>query len=220
MYIIIVGAGKVGYFLAKRLLTNKHTVAVIDKDRLVCEEVAREGNLLVINGDGCDPKYLEEAGASRADVVASVTGGDEDNLVVCQLAKEKFKVARTVGRINDPTNEHVFAQLGIDIPVDATVILAKIIEEEVSFADFVNLMSFKRGKLAIVRVDLPSDSPIINKQLQELQLPADSVIVSIVRRDEVIVPKGNTIFKAEDDLIALTLLSNEKQLIEYLVGKI
>lgn len=220
MYIIIVGAGKVGHFLAKRLIGDKHTVVIIEKDLTVCEDIAKDIDCLVIHGDGCDPKYLDEAGAERAEVVASVTGEDEDNLVVCQLAKEKFKVSRTVARINDPRNEHVFSKLGVDVPIDATVILAKIIEEEVSFADFVNLMSFKRGKLAIVRVDLPDDSPIINKQLQELQLPADSVLVSIIRGDQVIVPKGNTVLEAGDDIIALTLLQQEQQLLNYLIGKL
>ena len=156
----------------------------------------------------------------RQEVLASVTGEDEDNLVVCQLAKEKFKVSRTVARVNDPKNEPVFSCLGADVPIDATAILAKIIEEEVSFADFVNLMSFKRGKLAIVRVDLPPDSPVINKQLQELQLPPDSVLVSIIRGDQVIVPKGNTTLLIGDDLIALTLLQNEQQLLNYLIGKL
>ncbi|MDO8749311.1 MAG: TrkA family potassium uptake protein [Candidatus Omnitrophota bacterium] len=220
MYIIIVGAGKVGKFLAQKLLSDKHTVAIIEKEKSVCEEIARDLNTLVINGDGCDPKYLEEAGIARADVLASVTGEDEDNLVVCQLAKEKFKVSRTVARVNDPKNEPVFSCLGADVPIDATAILAKIIEEEVSFADFVNLMSFRRGKLAIVRVDLPSDSPVINKQLQELQLPPDSVLVSILRGDQVIVPKGNTTLLIGDDLIALTLLQNEQQLLNYLIGKL
>lgn len=220
MNIIIVGAGKVGYFLAKRLYADKHTVAVIEKDREACEAIAKDINCLVIHGDGCDPKYLEEAGINRADVVTSVTGEDEDNLVVAQLAKEKFNVSRTVARINDPRNETVFSQLGVDVPIDATAILAKIIEEEVSFADFVNLMSFKRGKLAIVRVDLPSDSPVINKPIQELQLPSDSVLVSIIRGDQVIVPKGNTVLQTGDDIIALTKVEQEQQLLSYLIGKL
>lgn len=220
MYIIIVGAGKVGHFLAKRLFLDKHTVVVIEKEQRTCEEIAKDIDCLVIHGDGCEPKYLEEAGITRAEVVASVTGEDEDNLVICQLAKEKFKVSRTVARINDPRNEHVFSKLGVDVPIDATAILAKIIEEEVSFADFVNLMSFKRGKLAIVRVDLPDNSPVINKQLQELALPEQSVLVSIIRGDEVIVPKGNTILQAGDDIIALTLLQYEQQLLSYLIGKL
>ncbi|MDO8488885.1 MAG: NAD-binding protein [Candidatus Omnitrophota bacterium] len=220
MYILIVGAGKVGYFLAKRLCQGKHTVSVIDKDLQICEEIAKELELLVINGDGCDPKMLEEAGIQRADVVAAVTGDDEDNLVVCQLAKEKFNLQRTVGRVNNPDNEHTFSELGIDVPVDSTKIIAKIIEEEVSFSDFVNLMSFKRGKLAIVRVDLPNDAPVINKQIKDINLPKDSVLVSIVRAEEVILPKGDTVLKAGDDVIALTLIGNEPQLLNLLAGKL
>ncbi|MFH1128158.1 MAG: NAD-binding protein [Candidatus Omnitrophota bacterium] len=220
MYIIIVGAGKVGYFLAKRLIADKNTISIIDKDKAICEEIAKQLEVLVINGDACDPHILEEAGVSRADVLAAVTGEDEDNLIICQLAKEKFNVGRTVARVNNPDNEHTFFELGVDVPIDSTKIIAKIIEEEVSFSDFVNLMSFKRGKLSIVRVDLPEDSPIINKQVRQIELPKDSVLVSIVRGEEVIVPKGDTILCAGDDLIALTLVGNEPQLLNLLVGKL
>ena len=220
MYIIIVGAGKIGYFLAKRLCQGKHTVGIVDKDRLRCEEIAKELEALVISGDGCDPRILEEAGIARADVVAAVTGDDEDNLIICQLAKEKFNIRRTVGRVNNPDNEHTFAELGVDVPVDSTKIIAKVIEEEVSFSDFVNLMSFKRGKLTIVRVDLPADSPVINKEIKDIQLPPDSVLVSILRGEEVIVPKGDTILKPGDDIIAITLIGNEPQLLTLLVGNL
>jgi trk system potassium uptake protein TrkA len=220
MYIIIVGAGKVGYFLAKRLINNKHVVSVVDKNKLTCEELAKELDILVINGDGCDPRILEEAGVARAEVVAAVTGDDEDNLIICQLAKERFNIQRTVGRVNNPDNEHTFSELGIDVPVDSTKIIAKIIEEEVSFSDFVNLMSFKRGKLAIVRVDLPEDSPVINKEVKDVILPPDSVLVSILRGEEVVVPKGNTVFKPGDDVVALTLIGNEPQLLNLLAGKL
>ncbi len=106
------------------------------------------------------------------------------------------------------------------MPIDSTKIIAKIIEEEVSFSDFVNLMSFKRGKLSIVRIDLPEDSPVINKQVQDIHLPADAVLVSIVRREEVILPKGNTILQPGDDIIALTLIGNEPQLLNVLLGKL
>jgi trk system potassium uptake protein TrkA len=220
MHILIVGAGKVGYFLAKRLVASRHTVGIVEKDKNICDEVAKELEALVINGDGCDPRILQEAGVERADVLAAVTGEDEDNLVICQLAKERFNVRRTVGRVNNPDNEYTFTELGIDVPVDSTKIIAKIIEEEASFSDFVNLMSFKRGKLAIVRVDLPSDSPVINKEVKDIELPPDSVLVSIVRGEEVIVPKGNTVLKPGDDIIALTLIGNEPQLLNLLAGRL
>jgi len=220
MYVIIVGAGKVGYYLAKRMLIGKHTVSIVDKDKTICEEVAKQLEALVIHGDGCDPRILEESGVTRADVLAAVTGDDEDNLIICQLAKEKFRIQRTVARVNNPDNEHTFSELGVDVPIDSTKLIAKIIEEEVSFSDFVNLMSFKRGKLSIVRVDLPEDSPVINKQIQDIRLPADSVLVSIVRGEQVIVPKGNTLLEPGDDIIALTLVGNEPQLLNMLVGKL
>lgn len=220
MKIVVVGAGKVGYFLAKRLVSGKHTVSVVDKDKQTCEDIAKELEVLVINGDGCDPVILEEAGAKHADVVAAVTGEDEDNIIVCQLAKELFSTRRTVGRVNNPDNGRTFAELGIDVPVDSTMIIGKIIEEEVSFSDFVNLMSFKRGKLAIVRIDLAPESPVINKKIKDIQLPEDSVLVSIVRREKVILPKGNTALEAGDDIIALTTVGNESQLLNFLLGKV
>ena len=220
MYIIIVGAGKVGYFLAKRLCQNKHGVSIVEKDKTTCDEIAKELEVLVIRGDGCDPQILEQAGAARADVVAAVTGDDEDNLIICQLAKELFRVRRTVGRVNNPYNEHTFSELGVDIPMNSTEIIAKIIEEEVSFSDFVSLLSFKRGKLAIVRVDLPENSPVIDKQVKDIQWPENSVLLSVVRQDDVIVPRGDTVLRAGDDVIALTMVGNESQLSNLLAGKL
>jgi len=126
MNIVIVGAGKVGYFLAKRLNQNKHKVSIIDKDKNICDEIAKELDILVINGDACEPDILMQADIACANVLAAVTGDDEDNLIVCQLAKEKFNIHRTVGRVNNPDNEKTFSELGIDVPVDDTKIIAKI----------------------------------------------------------------------------------------------
>ncbi len=218
MYIIIVGAGKVGYFLSKRLCQDKHVVSIIEKSKSTCEEIARELKALVVRGDGCDPLILEQAGAARADVIAAVTGDDEDNLIICQLAKELFHIQRTVGRVNNPQNEQTFAQLGVDIPMNSTEIIAKIIEEEVSFSDFATMLSFKRGKLAIVRMDLPNDSPVIDKQVKDIHWPENSVLLSIVRKDDVVIPRGDTILKAGDDVIALTMVGNESQLSTLLAG--
>jgi trk system potassium uptake protein TrkA len=219
MYIVIVGGGKIGFFLAQKLFKDKHTVVMVEKEANICEEIAKQLDILVIHGDGSDAHVLEDAGTRRANVVAAVTGDDEDNLIISQLSKEKFGVSRTVARVNDPRNEKIFSELGIDVPVDATGVIAKIIEEEVSFSDLVTLMSFRRGKLAIVRIDLPEDSPIINQKVQDIMLPPDSVLVSIIRGDEVIVPKGTTVLKAMDDIVALTLVENEKQLLQSLIGK-
>ncbi|MBI5143757.1 MAG: TrkA family potassium uptake protein [Candidatus Omnitrophica bacterium] len=220
MYIVIVGGGRVGFNLAQKLIQDKHTVTMIEKDKARCEGMSQNLDAMVINGDGCEPKYLEDAEVERADVVAAVTADDEDNLIICQLAKEVFGVRRTVARVNNPKNEHIFAELGVDVPVNATTIIAKIIEEEASFEDFINLMTFKRGKLALVRVDLASDSPVIDKCVKDVVLPENSVLVAIVRGENIIVPKGETLLKKGDDIIALTTIENEQQLLDMLVGKV
>lgn len=218
MHIIIVGGGNVGYYLARRLEQDKHVVSVIEKDPGLCEKIARDLNVLVINGDGCDPSFLEDAKIQKADVVAAVTGDDEDNLVICQVAKEVYNVRRTVARVNDSRNEHAFSELSVDVPIDSTAIIAKIVEEEVSFKDFVNLMTFKRGRLAIVRVDLAKESPVCGKKVMDIKLPDDSVLVSIIRGEDVIIPKGTTILQAQDDIIALTTIENEQLLLGMLIG--
>ncbi|MCM8782408.1 MAG: NAD-binding protein [Candidatus Omnitrophica bacterium] len=220
MYILIAGGGNVGFSLAKKLLKNKHRVVVIEKNKEVCDEIAKDQNVLVINGDACNPAFLEEAGVKRADVVAAVTGDDEDNFITCQLAKSVFGVSRTVARVNNSKNTHVFSELGIDVPIDATSLIATAIEEEASFEDIVKLMTFKRGKLSIVRIDLTDESPVIGKKVMDIELPKDSVLVSIVRGEEVIIPKGDTVLKAMDDIIALTTIENERKLLDILVGEV
>jgi len=220
MYIVIVGAGRIGFYLAQHLIGDKHVVTVIEKDKVRCDGIAHNLNAVVIYGDGCDPKCLEEAEIKRADVVAAVTADDEDNLVICQLAKEVFGVRRTVARINNPRNEHVFSVLGVDVPINSTTIIAKIIEEESSFEDFITLMTFRRGKLALVRVDLPEESPVVGKQVKDILLPPNSVLVSIVRGENIVVPKGDTVLQKGDDIIALSTIENEKTLLHSLIGKI
>ncbi len=220
MNIVIVGAGRIGFNLAQKLIHDKHTVTVIEKDKTKCEDISLLLDALVINGDGCEPRFLEDAEVGRADVLVAVTADDEDNLVVCQLAKEVFGVRRTVARVNNPKNEHIFTELGVDVPVNATKIIAKIIEEEVSFEDFINLMTFKRGKLALVRVDLSSDSPVINKCVKDVALPENSVFVTIVRGESIIVPKGDTVLQKGDDVVALTKIENEQALLDMMIGKV
>lgn len=221
MQIVIVGGGKIGYQLAKMLSKDDHEVALVEKDPAICSEIA-EGmdNVLIIEGDGCEVGYLEDAGIRKADVVAAVTGDDEDNIVVCQLAKEYFHVPRTVARVNDPKNEHIFNELGIDIPINSTGIIARIIEEETSLEDFINLMTIQKGKLALVRVDLMEKSPVVNKKIAKIKLPPNSVIVSIIRGKEVLVPNGETQLEEGDDIIAVTTIENEQTLLKTLLGEI
>ncbi|MGC9066042.1 MAG: potassium channel family protein [Candidatus Ratteibacteria bacterium] len=218
MRIIIVGGGKVGYFLAERL-ARTHYVSLIEKDKRITDELAENRNILIINGDGCQTDILVQAGVKDADVVAAVTGKDEDNLVICQIAKDIFKVKRTVARVNDPKNERIFFQLGVDIAIDSTAIIAKIIEEEVSLEDMINLCAFKKGQLSLVRIDLPEDAPIVKKSLKEIELPAEAVIVAVLRKEHLIVPDRDFVFQQGDEVVALTKIEDEGEILNALIGR-
>lgn len=219
MNIIIVGGGNVGYYLAKRL-GERNYVVLIEKNPEIGKSLANNTDVLVIQGDGCDPDVMRQAGIKKADVVAAVTGSDEDNLIICQLAKDIFKVKRTVARVNDPKNEKIFNQLGVDVAIDSTAIIAKVIEDEIRWEDFINLLTFKKGKLSILRIDLPEDSPVLNKQIKDIELPPDSVLVAVMRDGEILIPKGNLVLKKKDEVIAITKIENESLLFKSLIGKI
>ena len=120
MFVLVVGGGKVGYYLAKELIDSGHEVALMEKDAARARQIADEIGSIVIPHDGCEGKYLAEAGCNRADVVAAVTGDDEDNLVICQMAKHHFDVPRTIARVNNPKNEALFRHLGVDELISPT----------------------------------------------------------------------------------------------------
>lgn len=219
MNIIIVGGGNVGYNLAERLSASNYVV-LVEKQLETGKKLAGLSNILVIRGDGCDPDVLKQAGVNKADVVAAATGSDVDNLVVCQIAKDVFKVKRTVAKVNDPKNEKIFYQLGVDVAIGSTSIIAKVIEDEVSWDDIITLFTFKKGNLSIVRVDLPENSPAINISIDEINLPADSVLVAVIRNGEIIIPKGNYVLREKDEVIAMTKVENESALFRALIGEV
>jgi len=219
MNILIVGGGNIGYYLAERL-SGSHYVVLIEKKLTVGEEIAGKTNVMVILGDGCDPQVLKKAGVKKADVVAAVTGNDIDNIIICQLAKDIYNVGRTVAIVNNPKNQIVFTKLGIDVAIDSTAIIAKIIEDEIGWEDFVNLFAFKKGNLSLLRIDLPETSPIINIPIKELNLPEDSVIVAVIRNNKILVPTQDFILREKDEIITITKAGNESDLFKNLIGEI
>jgi len=219
MHIVVVGGGKVGEALAQSLSVNKHTVIVVEKDEATAKKLAEDLNkTMVINGDGCDPRILEDAGISKAQVVSAVTGDDEDNLIICQLAKEGYKVPRTIARINNPKNETTFQKLGI-VAVSSTSIISKLIGEETTVGDIVKLLTLKRGKLTVAEINVTADSPVVGKAIKDLKLPSECVLTSIVRGSQIIFPKGESVLQAEDSIIALTTPENEKELKKVFLAK-
>ncbi|OQX87333.1 MAG: hypothetical protein B6D55_03770 [Candidatus Omnitrophica bacterium 4484_70.2] len=184
MYIVIAGAGRLGRLLAERLKEDKHQVCIIERANFLCNELAENlKDVLIVQGDATNPEVLKEAKIEKADVLAATTSSDEDNIIICNLAKELFKIKRTVSRVNDPKHMLLYKHMNVDVPVDSTSIIARIIEEEASFSDVMSLLSIKRGRLSLVRVDIPKDSPIVDKRLKDIKLPPNSVLISIIRED-------------------------------------
>ena len=204
MYVIVVGGGKVGYYLAKALQAAGQEVTLIEKLQRRFDLLQEEFGDVAFLGDGCEVRTLEQAGAARADLVAAVTGDDEDNLVVCQMAKRKFNVKRVIARINNPKNEVTFQMLGIDETVSSTKLIYSLIEQEVEVADVIPLMALRKGQLELVEVALTEDSPSINRRVRDLALPAKSALAILVRGNDAEIISGDTVLHAGDIIVAIT----------------
>ncbi|MFQ5987628.1 MAG: potassium channel family protein [Dehalococcoidia bacterium] len=218
MYIIVVGGGKVGYYLSKTLLSEGHEVLILEKDAKKCEAITEELGSVVVRGDGCEARTLADAGTERADMLIAVTNEDEDNLVACQVAKNKFKVPRTIARINNPKNEKIFKKLGVDVTVSSTNLILEHIEEEVPTHPLVHLLTLKGGSLEIVEVRIPQNSSVAGKRMKEIDLPPDSVICLMIGKWGAQVPSGDTILEAEAQVIAVTRPEAEEALRAALTG--
>jgi trk system potassium uptake protein TrkA len=212
MYCIVVGGGKVGYYLTKDLAKAGHEVVLLEKDRARAGRLTEELGELVIQGDGCEAKIMEAVGFGRADMVIAVTGEDEDNLVVCQMAKKAFDVPRTIARVNSPANEPVFAKLGIDTTVSATRLLFNLIEQEVESDTVIPLAALSRGNLEIVEIELSDHSPVVGKTIAELYLPAEGHIMALIREEHGIIPNPTTQLEVGDLVLALVETQHEAAL--------
>lgn len=217
MYIIIVGGGKVGYYLAKTLLPNKHKVVIIEPVKEMCEKVANELNIPVCHGDGTTIDILTELDTSRADFFIAVTGRDEDNLIACQLAKRKFGVKRAIARVNNPKNIQVFEKLGVDMAVSSTSIIADLIEQEVDYTGMKTLMKLKSGKIVLSEIIISPESGVCGKSLKDMDLPRDCILVSVIRDEEVIIPNGFTVLQASDLVIAVSSQNDQQKLRKYFI---
>src|SRR5947209_7716354 len=203
MYIIIGGGGDIGYYLTKNLLNHGHEVLLLEKGASRYQTLSEELGPAVVRGDACEARTMEEVGASRADVIIAVTGDDEDNLVICQVAKKRFKVGRTIARLNNPKHTEIFQKLGIDVTVSPTKAILSLIEAELPSSRFVQLMTLKNAGLEIVELRVSADSPMVGKFLRDANLPRSSNIALIIRDKQFIFPTAETQVNANDDIFAL-----------------
>lgn len=219
MIIVVAGGGKVGYYLANAL-KGQNRVSLIERDAARAAYIAETlRGVLVVRGDASNLAILSDAGARDADVIAAVTGKDEDNLVICQLAKWHFNVPRTVARVSNPKNAEIFPRLGIDTTVSGTSLVTHFVEQELTSRDLHLLLQFRKGDMELVEVRLNGTSPAIGKTVAELSLPKDVVLVSVLRDDGAIVPRGSTRLVGGDSVIALTRTGKVAELEDVLAGR-
>ncbi len=204
METIIVGGGKIGYNLLKTLKERGYQVTLVERDDKTCSRIAVELNGNVICGDGTDLEVLKDAGIEDAEIVAAVTGTDEENLVICQIAKISNSGKKTIARVNNPKNISMFKALGINQIVCSTEVIANLIESELDKEEYHIIQTFERGSAILVELLVDSKGPWCNCKVKDLVLPAECVITSVVRDEKMIYPRGDTEIKDGDRVLFIT----------------
>jgi trk system potassium uptake protein TrkA len=207
MFVLIVGGGKVGTYLARALLAQQHEVVVVEKEAHKAQYMA---NILDVDvaviGDGCDPMVLQQAGISRADVVVADTGDDEDNLVVCLIAKKQSK-ARCIARVNNPKNKPIFESIDRERPitlVSSTEIILDLINEYVNARDYSIVTKLRDGELELVKLTVAIGSPADGKRISDVGLPRGSIVVAVDRKgNDLVIPSGDTALRAGDEVVVM-----------------
>jgi trk system potassium uptake protein TrkA len=203
VYIIIVGGGKVGYYLAKELLEAGHELVILEKNAGRARQIADELGSIVLNRDGCEGKYLAEAGANRAAIICAVTGDDDDNLVVCQMAKHHFDVPRTIARVNNPRNEDLFHHLGVDEIISPTRMALASIEQDIPVHELLHLAQLKGGQMELVEAQIAEGSPALGRKPTDINLPEGSSLFLLLRGNNVQPVRPDTVFQAGDKVLAV-----------------
>jgi trk system potassium uptake protein len=216
MYIIIVGAGKVGWNLARELLDKEHEVTLIENNRRRYLTVEQELEHNIQYGDASELWVLERAGIQRADMVIAVTGDDEDNMLICQVAREKYMAERIIARVNNPRNLQHFDLLGIKPSVSATGLILNLIEHEVPEYGLVHLLDFPEERLEIIEMLLEKDSKVAGQRVGDLQMPEGSLLISVLREGRGFVPGPETVLEPGDEILAVLDPGTEEDLKDFL----
>ncbi len=213
MYIIIIGGGRIGYYLTRALLDEGHEVLIVEEVENTCNGINEELGSICYRGDGCEAAVLAEVGTERADMLIAVTGEDPVNLVACQVAKHKFNVPRTIARIRNPQNKILFKILGIDVTISSTDVILEHIEKEVPTHPLTHLSAITDSGQEIVEIKIPPEATTIGKSIRMLSLPKDNKLALVIREGgKNRVPTLNTILQAGDRIIAITTAESEEAL--------
>lgn len=203
---IIIGGGKVGFNLLKTMKERGHLVTLIERDRALCEKIADETDGNIIWGDGTDLEVLRDAGIEDAEIIAAVTGTDEENLVICQIAKISYEGKTTIARVNNPKNMTMFKTLGIDSTVCSTDVIANLIESELDKSNYRVVHTLERGSMVLAEIIITKESPWCDRMVKDLVLPEECIFTSVLRADNVIYPKGDTVLESGDKVLVISNL--------------
>lgn len=205
MFVIIAGGGKTGSYLTELLLKEKHQVKVIEDRADVIERLKQElPPEAVIEGDGSSPSVLEAAGIAHANVLAAVTGEDEANLVIAMLARFEFRVPRIIARVNNPKNAWMFTpEMGIDVALNQPDMMAHLIAEEMSLGDMMTLLKLRKGQYALVEEKVHPSALAVGKAIRELMLPPECVLAAVIRKGNLIIPRGDVVLQPADEVLAV-----------------
>jgi trk system potassium uptake protein TrkA len=216
-YAIIVGGGKIGYYLARSLINRDYEVCLMEKEATNARRLSADLGDVVMQGDGCDPLVLKSAGVNRADLLFAATGDDADNLIICQMARCCFGRTRFLARVNNPDNEALFEKLGIHERVSGTAAVLNMIGQKVGRSPVILLGALEKSSLEVVEIMIEDNSPFCGAKLSEIQLPPKCLVISSLRDGEAHVPTGNTVFESGDVMVILVPAEYESALREFLV---
>ena len=219
MRVAIAGAGNVGLFIANDLAGTGHEVLLIEQNENVARRLTTDPEVEVVVADACEVTSLRAAGLEKCEVVVAATGDDEDNLVISLLAKQEFGVPRVIARVNHPKNEWMFNEnWGVDLSVSTPQLITALVEEAVSVGRLVRILQFERGTVRLVEVTLAPDAPVIDQAIKDLDIPRDATVVAVLRGDHVVMPRGDTIFEAGDEVLAMVTADSEDDVRKILTG--
>ena len=218
MFVIVVGGGRIGFYLTKELLAEGHEIVLMEKDPGAAERIRDELGAVVVNRDGCEGTHLAEAGANRAAIVAAVTGDDADNLVVCQMAKHHFDVPRTIARVNNPRNEPLFRDLGVDDIISPTRMVLAAIEQDIPVHELLHLANLE-GELELLEAQIADDSPALGRRPTDIALPDGCTLFVVIRDDRAQPVTPDTTFREGDKVIAVSRTECETELRLKLIGE-
>lgn len=220
MRVAIAGAGNVGLFIANDLCAAGHDVVLIEQNPSVVERAVAADGVTWEIADACEVNSLRATNLGECDIAVAATGDDEDNLVFSLLAKQEFAVPRVIARVNHPKNEWLFNEnWGVDLSVSTPHLVTALVEEAVSVGRLVRLLSFEGGNARLVEVTLADDSPVIDKAIKELDIPRDATFVAVVRDEHVVMPRGDTVFQAGDEVLAMVTPDSEEEVRQILTGR-